>query len=29
VRLPDAYQRAELGRRQAESGETVSLDDLA
>ncbi len=27
--LPDAYERAELGRRQAESGETISLDDLA
>jgi hypothetical protein len=26
--LPDAYERAELGRRQAESGETISLDDL-
>ena len=26
--LPDAYGRAELGRRQAESGETISLDDL-
>lgn len=27
--LPDAYERAELGRRQARDGETVSLDDLA
>ncbi len=27
--LPDAYERAELGRRQAESGETISLDELA
>lgn len=27
--LPDAYERAELGRGQAEDGETVSLDDLA
>jgi predicted transcriptional regulator len=27
--LPDAYERAELGRRQAEAGETVPLDDLA
>ncbi|MGP0037820.1 MAG: hypothetical protein ACLP4R_25105 [Solirubrobacteraceae bacterium] len=27
--LPDAYERAGLGRRQAESGETISLDDLA
>lgn len=27
--LPDAYERAVLGRRQAEAGETVSLDDLA
>jgi hypothetical protein len=27
--LSGAYERAELGRRQAESGETVSLDDLA
>ena len=27
--LPGAYERAELGRRQAEAGETVSLDDLA
>jgi hypothetical protein len=27
--LPDAYERAELGRRQAETGETVPLKDLA
>jgi predicted transcriptional regulator len=27
--LPDAYERVELGRRQAEAGETVSLEDLA
>lgn len=26
--VPDAYGHAELGRRQAESGETISLDDL-
>jgi hypothetical protein len=26
--LPGAYERAQLGLRQAESGETVSLDDL-
>lgn len=26
--LPDAYERAALGRRQADAGETVSLDDL-
>lgn len=26
--LPDAYGRAELGRRQADAGETVPLDDL-
>ena len=27
--LPDAYERAALGRHQAEAGETVSLEDLA
>ena len=27
-RIPGAYERAELGRRQAVAGETVSLDDL-
>jgi predicted transcriptional regulator len=27
--LPHAYERAELGRRQAEAGETIPLDDLA
>ncbi|HYB29745.1 MAG TPA: hypothetical protein VEF89_24265 [Solirubrobacteraceae bacterium] len=27
--LPDAYERADLGRRQAEAGETVSLEHLA
>jgi hypothetical protein len=27
--LPDAPNRAELGRRQAESSETISLDDIA
>lgn len=27
--LPDAYERAELGRRQARDGDTVPLDDLA
>jgi hypothetical protein len=26
--LPGAYERAELGRRQADAGETVSLEDL-
>lgn len=27
--LPAAYERAELGRRQAQDGETVSLEELA
>ena len=27
-RIPDAYERAELGRRQAVDGETVPLDEL-
>jgi hypothetical protein len=27
--LPDAYERAELGRRQAAAGETIPLADLA
>jgi hypothetical protein len=27
--IPDAYDRAALGRRQAQTGETVSLDDFA
>ena len=27
--LPDAYERAKLGRRQADAGEAVSLEDLA
>jgi adenylate kinase family enzyme len=26
--LPGAYERAELGRRQADAGETVSLEQL-
>jgi predicted transcriptional regulator len=26
--IPDAFQRADLGRRQAEAGNTVSLDEL-
>ena len=26
--IPDAYERAQLGLRQAKAGETVSLDDL-
>jgi hypothetical protein len=27
-RIPGAYERAELGRRQAVAGETISLDEL-
>jgi hypothetical protein len=27
-RIPGAYERAELGRRQAETGETTPLDEL-
>ena len=27
-RVPGAYERAELGRRQAQTGETTSLDEL-
>jgi hypothetical protein len=27
--LPDAHKRAELGRRQADAGQTISLDNLA
>jgi hypothetical protein len=27
-RIPGAYERAELGRRQAQTGETTSLDEL-
>ncbi len=27
-RIPGAYERAELGRRQAQAGETTSLDEL-
>jgi hypothetical protein len=27
--LPEAYERAELGRRQARAGETIPLKDLA
>jgi hypothetical protein len=26
--IPGAYERAQLGRKQAEAGETVPLDDL-
>ena len=27
--IPGAFERAQIGRRQAEAGETVTLDDLA
>ena len=27
-RIPGAYERAQLGRRQAQTGETTSLDEL-